>query len=319
MGPSLIVVAAQALPGMRNALLEREEEGQQDSPTKEKAQEMTTATRHAADIKVEDVGPDEALKMLEKMPRNRRLNWPNRQRYAREMQNGTWREYECTPLRFDSDGNLLDGQHRLWAVIDSGTTQRFVVIRGLPNEALDVIDTGRSRSLTDILHIRGESNASELTSAINLLSAWENSDPKMLARDAIAPGARLTVAEALAFLEAHPELREAVVKGNSIRRKLAGGGGRWAAVWHILSGIDGEDAEFFFSRLSSGEELAGTSPILLLRKRLIDDMTNEGRLSEREYTAVIFKAWNYYREGRSAQVLSWRAGGANPEPYPEPK
>jgi len=52
-------------------------------------------------------------------------------------------------LAFDSDGNRIDGQHRLEAIIQSGVGQLLLVTRGLKPEWREVIDSGLVRSLPD--------------------------------------------------------------------------------------------------------------------------------------------------------------------------
>ena len=50
------------------------------------------------------------------------------------------------------DGAILDGQHRLWAVIESKTPVETIIIRGIAREAFATIDTVRApRSGGDII------------------------------------------------------------------------------------------------------------------------------------------------------------------------
>jgi len=60
------------------------------------------------------------------------------------------------------------------------------------------------------------------------------------------------------------------------------------------------------------------SPVGLLRKRLINNMRGTMRLGQKEYTALVLKAWNMYRRGETAKTLSYKPGGAHPEEYPTP-
>ena len=67
--------------------------------------------------------------------------------------------------------------------------------------------------------------------------------------------------------------------------------------------------------LASGAGLEEGSPILALRRRL---ESTDGWMKDRPaVTAAWFiKAWNAWRAGREMQVLRWKVGGANPEPFP---
>ena len=58
-------------------------------------------------------------------------------------------------IAFDMAGNLVDGQHRLTAIAESGVGVRLLVTRGLGHEAFDVIDTGRVRKDFERLYMSG--------------------------------------------------------------------------------------------------------------------------------------------------------------------
>ena len=57
-----------------------------------------------------------------------------------EMQDGKWRLNGKT-ICFDSTGRLLNGQHRLSAVVRSGVTLTTVVVRGLDPDLVPVNTT----------------------------------------------------------------------------------------------------------------------------------------------------------------------------------
>ena len=82
------------------------------------------------------VEPEQAQKWLERNIANRTLRPSRVQEYATAMTEGRWR-YTADPIRFDSDGKLIDGQHRLMAVVRSGCTVEMHVVRGLSPEAQD--------------------------------------------------------------------------------------------------------------------------------------------------------------------------------------
>ena len=105
--------------------------------------------------KVEVITPQMAQEILEKHnPRNRTVSEGTVQSYATDMKNGRW-TVTHQGLAFDVNGNLLDGQHRLWACLFSGVPIEFNVTRDLPVEStvggvqiftMDAIDRGRVRT-----------------------------------------------------------------------------------------------------------------------------------------------------------------------------
>jgi hypothetical protein len=52
-------------------------------------------------------------------------------------------------IKFDVDGFLKDGHHRLTAIKESGTTQTMLVITGCGHT--ETIDKGKSRSMKDTM------------------------------------------------------------------------------------------------------------------------------------------------------------------------
>jgi hypothetical protein len=53
------------------------------------------------------------------------------------------------PIKFNLDGHLIDGQNRLKAIMLTGLSQWLEFRFGLPNNAIDYMDGGKSRSLAD--------------------------------------------------------------------------------------------------------------------------------------------------------------------------
>lgn len=103
---------------------------------------------------IESINPKKAEQYLNRNTSNRKLRDGCVDRYAYDMRTGAWTQ--CTaPIVFYENGDIADGQHRLWAIIESNTTQKFMVVRNLPREAGLNIDTGASRTLVDNARISG--------------------------------------------------------------------------------------------------------------------------------------------------------------------
>ena len=71
------------------------------------------------------------------------------------MKNGLWQIADA--IKFDLNGMLCDGQHRLSAVILAKISIDFLVIVGFSPDAAVVIDKGRNRTFVDSAKLRGES------------------------------------------------------------------------------------------------------------------------------------------------------------------
>lgn len=116
-------------------------------------------------VTIEEFAPDQAQHILNKFNAiNRPLRQGHVERMAKDMREGRW-TFNPEPITFDEDGNLLDGQHRLWAIVESGTTQRFVVARNVSREAALNINTGLSRKFQDNARIAGKGDYSTALAA----------------------------------------------------------------------------------------------------------------------------------------------------------
>lgn len=74
-------------------------------------------------------------------------------KYAAVMKRNEW--HLSDPLKFDVNNRLFDGQHRLKAVIRSGKTIPFVVLRGYEPECAQYVDQGKGRKLEHIAQLKG--------------------------------------------------------------------------------------------------------------------------------------------------------------------
>lgn len=112
----------------------------------------------------QSVTPDYALRVLDEYEKfcdqhpNERMNRPVHQRqvdkYAADMLAGRWGRHH-QGIALDKNGILIDGQHRLWAVISSKMTVMMPVTHGLNREAQLTIDSGLQRTTADVAAIAG--------------------------------------------------------------------------------------------------------------------------------------------------------------------
>src|SRR5215831_7421198 len=99
-----------------------------------------------------DITPTMAQEWLDKNVHNRKLNTTRVRLYAKAMERGEW--YTINQgIGLDKEGNLLDGQNRLAAVIEANKTVKMVVVTGLEKAAQIVIDTASVRTPADLLKL----------------------------------------------------------------------------------------------------------------------------------------------------------------------
>jgi len=117
------------------------------------------------EIKETLITPATATTWLEGNTHNRALRDATVQRYARDMAAGRWR-LTHQGIAFGPDGTLIDGQHRLWAIVEADTAIRMMVARGVPADAQAVIDDNLPRTAVDALKLRHNTPAKNVEVAI---------------------------------------------------------------------------------------------------------------------------------------------------------
>ena len=121
----------------------------------------------ANQISTESIGPDQASALLAGNLSNRDLSQSFVNKYAADMESGKWAS-NASMIRIDTNGHLQDGQHRLAAIKQSGTTQDFVVVKDCPVEDFKKLDLGRGRSARDALTVLGYKKPKVLSGGIRL-------------------------------------------------------------------------------------------------------------------------------------------------------
>lgn len=268
----------------------------------------------APDIERVEVTPEIAHEWLGFNTHNRKLRHRVITMYAADMRDGKW-QWNGESIKFSRSGDLLDGQHRLAAIVEADVKVPMLVVRGLPPETQETVDGGAKRKFSDVLQLRGEPNYTSLSALVRRVALW-----KAGFRDATSTFTP-SVAYLLQTLEEHPELRASANAGDHTARGCGlpssiCGFCHW--LFNGVHGVDSDDVEHFFMRLHDGQNLAKSDPIYELRRTVEESKSVRGQRSTTYLTAITIKAWNAYREGRQIALLRWRRGGAKPEPFPEP-
>ena len=131
--------------------------------------------------KIETITPEMATEILEtKNPVNRNISEQTVQSYANDMKNKRW-VVTHQGLAFDENGDLNDGQHRLWGCVFANTPFDTMVTRGIPLQelrngvvlkAMDSIDRNRVRSTgTQFGLSHGIKNANQAASCVSSIVA----------------------------------------------------------------------------------------------------------------------------------------------------
>ena len=271
------------------------------------------------------VTPEFALEALTNVaPNQRNVRERRVAQISRAMEAEEFDGLNGETAKIDVAGFTADGQHRLLGALDAEWTGPMLFVVGVDEDAADTMDVGAARSFPDVLKRHGEVNTHILSSATRLLWFYQFGGVLDTRGGARGQGAapQPNIPELLSFLEKHPGIRESVKAANRTKQAQKLMTASAAISLHYLFGlVDEDDRDAFFDGVENGVGLDENDPIYRLRERLLEralsQSANRNFWTQQVITALIIKAWNLWRDGRTVQQLRVRLGGSAPESYPE--
>lgn len=264
------------------------------------------------------ITPSIAQEMLSRNTRNRRVKDSVVDRYASDMRKGIWKRNGET-IKIAHDGTILDGQHRLLAVIKSGIPLVTEVTTGLDSDSIYTIDCGSSRSASDSLKIDGVKNYSQVAtiSAAFLMTVTYNSAMPYYSRTGRFP--KSSVAGTISYFNSNSE--ELEILASKIKHSNASaivGLPVMDLIYCAGSHISKDEAEYFVEKMATGEGLNSGDPILETRNAILNAKASKSHIMPISVrNALAIKAWNKFITGESVKNVLFRRGGSRREAYPE--
>jgi ribosomal protein L30E len=243
------------------------------------------------------ITPDIAREMLRRNTHNRPIREARVNGYARVMTSGDWHN-NGEAIKIAVDGTILDGQHRLLAVVKSGATVVILVVSNLPVETQSTMDGGAKRNAGDVFALRGEQNSTMLGSVSRKVWLWDRGDRRFSAKE--SP----TTPELYALVDKYPGLRRSADVAVRVYHNF-----RYippsvvGAAHHLCSRIDADEAAWFYEALGTGAELSLRHPVLTLRKRVMTDKDNKREVTDGLHLAQVLTAWNAVRDGKETLAV----------------
>lgn len=253
--------------------------------------------------------PEMATQLLEHNTHNRPIQDQHVKRIAGQIVAGKWK-YNGDTIKVSVDGGVLDGQHRLWAVVESKIPIETVIVHGIEREAFSTIDTlRRPRSGADVLALNGVNRYRAATSsALQWLIRWQRGSIENY-RDAKSRVENSDVE--LAYHE-NASMERAIervqcVKG-LVNPSLLG------FFYFVLANRSPELAERMVNTLANPAGVAINDPFFRLRMYFNSDRTRKDPIVT---IALMIKAANAAFYGREVKNLNWISQGQKPEPFPK--
>tara|TARA_R100000329_G_scaffold14764_1_gene15200 strand:- start:503 stop:1045 length:543 start_codon:yes stop_codon:yes gene_type:complete len=166
------------------------------------------------------------------------------------------------------------------------------------------MDTGKKRSVSDVLQTRYVKHATTVARACRIIYLYEKVGIQCFATTA---DPLVSNNDVLKKYDENPLIVNScdyVYKKSRLVRLMPPG--FLAFTHYILTGKHlQETVENFFEGVNSGDNLENDNPIKLLRIKLLDDVIGIGgrQLNTPSKIGLFTKAWNYSLEGKTLRVL----------------
>jgi hypothetical protein len=238
-------------------------------------------------------------------PRNRSINSAHVASLAKDMEAGRWKMHG-QPIQFSVDNILLDGQHRLAAILKSGVPIKSLVVTELPSDVFSVIDTGKRRSAADTLLLEGEKNTVRLAAALALVHNY------MTGRG--YGEVRYTTTEVQELLQKYPGVRDSIRHAGRVNGVVAFS--VLDSCHYLFAQKDPELADVFVDKIMRGVGLDEGHPFYVLRERLMKNSMSKAKLRRADVMALCIKAWNAARKGKTVTRFHLAKDGEIQEAFP---
>lgn len=229
--------------------------------------------------------------------------------YATAMLDGRW-HFTGDTIRFSQNMRLLDGQHRLLAVVASGVSIDALVAYGLPDETFAYIDIGKKRTTGDIFHIEGIPNSALMAAAVKFVVGYESG---WFSKASIGNLSELIDNASLVdAYRTRMDIQESAVIGHLFAKCKLAPPAIMTGVHYLCAQKNRTKADEFFTSVATGEELKAKSPAFQLRKRLMTNVVEHERLGRKTIAAFAIKGWNAVRSGQEIRIFKFAADESFP-------
>lgn len=241
---------------------------------------------------------------------NRPLNDQHVKRIAGQIISGKWK-FNGDTIKFSTKRNVLDGQHRLWAVMEAKVPVETLIVDGIDEDAFATIDTLRKpRSGADVLALKGASRHRQYTSAaLQWLLRWQRGYLETYR----SPSNRIENSDIEMMYENNKGIERAIERVIKLRGlanpSLVG------FFYYILANRSPELAERMVFTLENPAGVAMNDPFFRLRMYFASD--NLKAKDPVVTIALMVKAANAAYFNREVKALVWRNQGSAPEAFPK--
>lgn len=263
---------------------------------------------------VQEVTPEQAAEWLAKKPtRQRRIARPHVERLKKQLHAGAMSIVPQAFLFEEETGGLMDGQHRLTAIVETGIgLDAAVIVSGVPADKFESIDSGKRRDASQFVNAP---NYTMITAAARYYLSYKT-NPAMVDLPALLLSR--TIQEVVEVAEGNERLQH-------FARRATNSAKSWKGPISIVAAIatladekgQGAQVEEWLDGLQTGAGLGVGDPRIPLRNHFL---SGGGKgMGKRAKWGMVVKCWNAYVTGIPRASISFKPGnGFNPgENMPE--
>ncbi|MGS0546553.1 hypothetical protein ACU8WE_28970 [Pseudomonas parakoreensis] len=243
-------------------------------------------------ITIEQVTPEVARAWLERNTGNRSASMAHVAKLEKTIRDGGWK-MTGDPIRFSKGGSLLDGQHRLHAILQSGIAVTCVVMRGFDESIFDVLDSGKGRQKSDVLFVQlglPVETCKMLATATTWVIDYEKEQFGF-------PG-KAEKTEVLEFVKRNPLLIAAAEYAHSLPRQSPVPRSIAAMFYFYASQHSQAKAERFLERFMVGAVDGVSDNLLYLRNRCFSASVDRRPIHRSQVLAALIRTWNAEVRGK---------------------
>jgi hypothetical protein len=262
-----------------------------------------TSEKSPINAKTQVITPALALQLIADSVnfKNRTLSPNVIKNYCDQMKRGLWKS-NGESLIIDQEGAVINGQHRLHAIIMADVPIELLVVRGVKRSAFNTLDKGRKRVSGDVLFLAGYTETRSLAATINSVYSYLIDGVFVNARSGSSQNVSPMIVE---FIEEYPEIVTSQ-KFISVASKKVG----WLTppsamgALHYLFGIlEPKKRDSFFDEFIKNQSSIGHPVHTLIQSHLSRQIALLMKTSLEVRSALWIKAWNSYVRGEEIHIL----------------
>jgi hypothetical protein len=253
------------------------------------------------ETKVMTITPQMAEQFLLSNNKNRVVNARRVNLYAHEILQGQWK-LNGESIKFDKGGNLVDGQHRLKAIVAAKCPIESIVVFGLDSEVMATIDTGKPRNSGDIFKLNQILNHTTIAAAISKYLSFKSGSQSLSSHNRIA--FKISIQDELDTYNMRPDYWQNVFHEASRfydkNYRIISKSDYVATYAYFNDFFDSKIIDSFFSTIYEKQGVG-----LLILDKFLSDINSKRKMLPTEKTALLFKAFMFFVNGKKPLRLTY--------------